>query len=220
MRLFRSGKIAKVRFDSLYLRVSCVLLCAALAASAQAQTTRGAAFAAADWAIDTENAPALADAIVILLKSGSVLEPNDPYSVAPLVGVLKALEGGASLADQLASLSRRGQIGGAPRRDIVLMQGETYREDIQVAPDEAAFVEARLKRFSGAADTDLRLFWENGALIEEDLGPETGVLGVGNYLEFWPEACASVRIELTNRGQGTGYVAILVPQSRQDACPE
>ncbi|MCV6592368.1 MAG: hypothetical protein OIF48_05405 [Silicimonas sp.] len=185
-----------------------------------AEDIRSGAARAAEWALEQENAPALADAITLLLDSGAALDPDDPFSVADLVTSLRRLDGGVALAKTLEARQSRGQFDGAPRQTLTLAAGESREIPMTMVPGEAALIEARLWRGAGGADIDLILRDDEGRVIAEDTGPETGVEGYGVFVEFFPETCLDLTVTLENRGADPARIAVLAPLSLRDSCEE
>ena len=173
---------------------------------------------AAEWAVETGRADALADSIRLLLETGHSLDADNPFSVADLIEALESLPGGRDLATDIRATAARGQIGGASRRDVDLAPGEVLRIAMLMAPEEYALVEARLFRGGGDADLDIRVFDETGQLLASDIGTETGIEGFGAYAEFWSPTCLAVIIEAENTGTAPGRVALLAPQSGRRSC--
>ena len=173
---------------------------------------------AAQWAVESQNAQALADILTLAETSGGSFAIDDPFSVADLMTALRAMPGGAALASAIEADASRGQIGGAPRQDFALESGSEYRVSAILAKGEAAFIEARLKSGSTNADIDLSVLGEDGSVLAQDVGAETGVVGYGAFVDLYPSVCAPVTIEVVNKGAGAAEVVLLVPQSEQQIC--
>ena len=131
---------------------------------------------------------------------------------------LRAMPGGAELADALTSTSSRGQFGGAPRIDITVEPGAAHVEELVLAAKETAWIEARLWKDQDGADIDIELLDAKGQLLGKDTGVETGIDGVGALLEHWSETCQSVTLRVSNQGNVAGRVAVIVPQSSRSTC--
>lgn len=185
---------------------------------AQANAKRLAALAAVEMSIEAKNGQALAESIMLLLEAGHSLEVDDPFTVQPLMVALRGLPEGKDLADGLSNFVARGQIGGAPRVDLVIAAGEAHSQTIRLMSQEPAFVEIRLRKGSDLADIDLQILGPDQKLIVADEGPETGRVGYGNLVEFWPEACVEVTVDITNRGDGDADLVLLIPQSLHTTC--
>ena len=173
---------------------------------------------AARWAVEAGNAAALADVIARGRALGGSFAADDPYSLMGFLNALEGLDGGAALAADLRATASRGQLGGAPRQDFTLAAGEERALSVLLVPHERAFVEARLKRGSEAADIDLRVTGPEGALLAEDTGPETGIFGVGALVSHFPESCMPAIITVANTGTTAAEVALLVPLSPRQDC--
>ena len=185
-----------------------------------AQDLRKSALAAADWAVSVRNPQALADSIGLLLNSGYSAEPDDPFSVATMLDELRSMKGGAELAASLEAEQARGQLDGARRTVVRLGPGETTAVPMTMVARENALIEARLWRDADGADIDIQVRGPDGELIAEDTGPETGIVGYGVFVEFRPETCLAISLELTNKGTKAGRLAILAPLSLRDTCEE
>ncbi len=199
--------------------LSVVVLTTALS-SALAQDLRKSARASADWAISTKNPDALADSIGMLLDSGYSIEADDPFSVSGFLAELRAMDGGAVLADQIEADRSRGQLDGSKRKVVTLGAGETHVEPMTMVAREPALIEARLWRGFEDADIDIEVLGPEGAPIAQDVGPETGITGIGAFVEFRPETCLAITLEITNRSNTEARLAILAPLSLRDICEE
>lgn len=198
----------------------CVFILSSAISPVNAEDLRKSARVSAGWAISTANHQALADSIGILLDSGYSIHPDDPFSVANLLTELRAMDGGAVLADEIETERARGQLDGAKRKVVTLSAGETHVEHMTMVSRESALIEARLFRGSEGADIDIEVLGSDGSDIAKDLGPETGIPGIGVFVEFWPESCLPISLEITNRGTREGRLAILAPLSLRDTCEE
>ena len=185
-----------------------------------AQDLRKSALAAAEWAVSARNPQALADSIGLLLDSGYSTDPDDPFSVSVWLEELRGMDSGQALAEELEARQARGQLDGARRTVVRLAPGETMALPMTMVAREPALIEARLWRGSDEADVDLQVLGPDGATIAEDAGPDTGIVGYGVFVEFRPDTCLAIMVELTNRGTGEGRLAVLAPLSLRDTCEE
>lgn len=216
MSVWQTKAIELVLRNSLFVAFGLV----SMAGPVLAEDIHKSARTAADWAMSEENPLALADSIKLLLESGSALDPDDPFSVADLLDGLREMEGGASLAEELENSASRGQLDGARRTVVTLEPGETHIQPMTMVARESAFIEARLWRDSEGADIDMRVLGPSGETIADDGGPDSGIPGVGTFVEFWPETCVAITLEIVNRGDRSGRFAIRAPLSLRDTCEE
>lgn len=186
--------------------------------STRAGEARHHALVAAEWALTQENTAALADSLALYLDEGGTLVPDDPFSARDLLEGLRGLSGGDALAEALLATRSRGQIGGAPRVDIVLNPGESHEIPLQLAAQEKSWIEARLWRGAAGADVDLDLRDADGTRLTADLDPQTGIEGIGAWLELLPDKCTSAILSVSNKGNAPAQVAVLIPQSRRGQC--
>ena len=94
-----------------------------------ASDLRNNARVAAEWAIERGNPEALADSINLYLDLGGGIEADDPFSVVPYLEALRAMEGGTEPATELLAVKSRGQLGGAPRTDVVHGHEKAFRQN-------------------------------------------------------------------------------------------
>lgn len=166
---------------------------------------------AADWAIETGNAAALADSIRLLIDAGATADPDAPFSVAAYLEKLATMEGGAGQVDALRARSARGQVDGAPRMELSLAAKEIRTMTLTMVPGEDAFVEARTANLDTGIEILLR-GPDGEILVTEPIGE------FGFYYEFVPETCFSIDVEISNPGSDTQRVAIFSPLSDRDTC--
>ncbi|MEM1234001.1 MAG: hypothetical protein AAGH70_07725 [Pseudomonadota bacterium] len=198
-------------------RLAGLAMALALPLAVGAESLRDIQIAAA-WALEKGNAPALADILARGESLGGSFAADDPFTLASYLEALSNLPSGAELASALTSRAARGQLGGAPRRDFVLAPGATREVAFLLADDERSFIEARLKRGSEGADIDLMLLGEAGTALAKDVGPETGIPGVGALIMHLPEVCARVTVSVSNAGAAPAEIALLVPLSARQTC--
>ncbi len=181
------------------------------------QQARDAANTLAEWAIETENPDVLAAALELAFSGGATLDQDDPWSMADFAQSLAAMPGGAALLAALDQTATRGVISGTTRFETVLAPGAHESVTLTVAREERAVIEARLKRGSTGADLDVVVFADD-VQIAAETGPESGIEGVGVYIEFFPETCMAVTVEISNLGQGTANAVFLAPASSLVGC--
>lgn len=195
--------------------------------SAQAQNStpslmeqKTAARVMADWAIEEQRAEVLGQAIALLLRSGASDVAGPPDSVHDLLGALRAMPGGLQLAEWVLADRARGVAlgGGNSRIELALEAGEVHRETLVMAGGEPALIEVRLYRGSDGADAELTIRDAGGTVIGSDLGPETGIEGQMAFVEFTPEDCVSVEVQIRNAGQGAGRMVVLAPPTFGQGC--
>ncbi len=130
------------------------------------------------------------------------------------------LDGALSLTFRDLSAAGRGGTVGVTRAEISLAPVESAFFDLAFQAREPAILEARLKRGSDGAGVDLRVTDVGGAMLAQDLGPETGRPGFGLYVEWLPPDRVAARAELNNRGAGEAYVVMLTQPSSETRCGE
>lgn len=188
------------------------------AASAVALDNRQSAQIAARWAVEARNPQALADSLSVLLKEGSTLDREDPFSVSHLADELAVMPGGPDLLEAVLASNSRGQLGGAARLDLELAPGEAHEVEVVLVGRELTWVEARLWRGSEGADIDVVLTGTDGTGLAADTQPQTGVEGIAALLDVWVETCTRARLRITNAGTAAGRVALFVPQTTRPNC--
>lgn len=160
-------------------------------------------------------------ALEMYVDGGAVFDANDPWDASALLSEALALASGrAGLEARLAVLSggRRGVVQGPTRLDTSLQPGEVLRQNFIMANGELAAIALRLKGSSNGADLDLRVVSETGGVIAEDMGPETGVPGIGLFVEWSVQGCDAVDVEVTNQGSGAASFVMMAPPSPTDPC--
>ncbi|SDO35678.1 hypothetical protein SAMN05216196_10538 [Lutimaribacter pacificus] len=186
---------------------------AARRAAAEAQSAEGAR---------TGDAALLIAGLRGLLASGATLAPDDPWNASAYMARLRELsaESGDAHARDIAILTARarGSSGGFSRFDLELAPGADEAFTLRVVGAEAAIVEARLKRGSGAADVDLIVTGPDGAVRGSDIGPSSGIVGIAAYVEFVPETCLDITATLVNAGTETARIAVISPPALEPRC--
>lgn len=188
--------------------------------TARAADLRQSAWLIAEWALARENPTALADSITLYLDEGGNLDQGDPFSALAMIEALRAMPGGAALAEEIVATRARGQFGGASRIDILLAPQSEHVADLRLVGGEVSWIEARLWQGSQGANIDLEMHDADGNLLGEDLAEDTGVEGVAALLEVWADACVDARLRIANSGAAPGRVAILIPQSARANCED
>lgn len=205
-----------------YLAFMLGLLVATKAAPQDAGPTRAQAEALAQRGAATSNPADLIAGLRGLLNTGATLADDDPWNALDLLHRLKAInvkQGGAYAKDiALLQATPRGSSGGFSRFDLDLSPGAREAMRLTVVADEAAIVEVRLKRGSGAADIDLFVTDASGAFVIQDAGPQSGILGIAAYVEFLPETCLDILATLVNAGTDVAHVAVIAPPALDPRC--
>lgn len=181
---------------------------------------RAAAREMADWAIVENRAEALAVAIGLMLDAGASDAAGVPFSVHDDLLALKNLPGGEELARNVLQERARGVAlgGGNSRIELVLNAGDVHTETLVMAANEPALVEVRLYRSSIGADADLTIRDATGRVVGRDVGPLTGIVGDMAYVEFTPETCLSVDVQIVNAGDATAHMVVLAPPALGRGC--
>lgn len=149
------------------------------------------------------------------LRAGSALDSDDPFSIAQMAKALVEMTG-APLPPP-PDTAARGVIAGISRLDMTLLPGDSLTVPLMLAAEEPAIIEARLKRGSDGADLDIRVTGPDGVL-GQDIGPANGVVGQGIYLEFIPDRCLEVSVDITNAGSTEARAVMLAPASARIGC--
>ncbi len=192
------------------------LMCGAL--DSRASELRHSAWTLAHWALEAGNAAALSDNLIVYVQEGGTLVADDPFSALPLIAGLRALPGGERLAAQVLATRARGQFGGTPRIDLTLGPGQTHQAPLRLVADEITWIEARLWRGADGADIDITLRAQDGTVLAQDSDPGAGTEGAGALIQFAPQSCLDVTLQVINAGTGAGRVAIMIPQSLRTTC--
>lgn len=181
---------------------------------------RAAAREMATWAIEAGKAAPLATAIGLLLETGATEKENAPFSVFRELQALRSLPGGADLTRKLLEERSRGVAlgGGNSRIELVLQSGDTHIETLVMAANEPALVEVRLYRGSIGADADLTVRSSAGQVLGRDTGPLTGIVGEMAFVEFTPDTCLSVDVQIVNAGDATAHMVVLAPPALGQGC--
>jgi hypothetical protein len=181
---------------------------------------RAAAMEMARWALEEKRAEPLAAAISLLLAAGATDQADAPLSVHAELQALRALPGGAALARGVLEERARGVAlgGGNSRIELVLNPGETHFETLVMAAREPALVEVRLYRVSVGADADLTVRDKDGGVLGRDTGPQTGIVGEMAFVEFTPETCLAVEIQISNAGDAPAHMVVLAPPALGQGC--
>lgn len=188
---------------------------------AQDATSRRAAETLALWAIENDADMALLSGLSGLLAAGATLDPDDPWRAFDYAQILRdKAQNDPQLLEQLSlQLSQpRGVVDGISRIDAVIEPGEILTVMLQMAQDEMAFVEARVKRDGSSATIDLIVKSETGETLASDIGPATGVEEIGTFAQWFSEHCERVEVIVSNTGPVPARVVMMAPPSQQNAC--
>lgn len=181
---------------------------------------RAAAREMARWAMAEERPEALAVAIDLLMQAGASDEADVPFSVHEELTALRAMPEGEALAREVVQERARGVAlgGGNSRIELILNAGDVHIETLVMAAKEPALVEVRLYRGSIGADADVTIRDATGQVVGRDVGPLTGIVGEMAYVEFTPDACLSVEVQITNAGDATAHMVVLAPPALGQGC--
>lgn len=183
--------------------------------------TRRAAEALAIWGLENDANLALLGGLSGLLAAGVLLDPDDPWRAHDYAETLRQRAGrDAGILSQLSLLMARprGVLDGISRIDAVLEPGENLTVTLQMAKAETALVEARIKNDGKEADIDLVVKSLTGETLASDVGPATGIEGIGTFVQWVPPACDLVDVIVTNVGAVSVRVVMMAPPSRQESC--
>lgn len=195
----------------------------AAAETANSDELRQAAETLAPLALETGDGDLLVAVISALLGGGATLAGDDPWGVAGLMARLRAVDADSGLyRTGIARLESRGRgvISGPNRYDSTLAGGAEEEFRLLVAANEHAIAEARLKKGAGAADIDLVVRTAEGEILTSDIGSDTGILGFGAYVEWWPDRCGEVIVTIRNTTDISAGVVFLAPRAQAQSCDE
>jgi hypothetical protein len=195
----------------------------ASAESVNSDELRQAAEMLAPLAAETGDGELLVAVISGLLDGGATLESDDPWGVADLMALLRAVDADSgNYRTEIAQLQSRmrGVISGPNRYDSTLAGGSEEEFRLVVAAHEHAIAEARLKKGAAAADIDLIVRTVEGEVLTSDVGTDTGILGIGAYVEWWPEICGEVIVTVRNTTDVSAGVVFLAPRAVAQSCDE
>lgn len=196
----------------------------AAAQSVNSDELRQAAETLAPLAVETGDGELLVAVISGLLDGGATLEGDDPWGVADLMARLREVDADSGLYRiEITRLESRmrGVISGPNRYDSTLAGGAEEEFRLVVAAREHAIAEARLKKgAAAAADIDLIVRTVEGEVLTSDIGTDTGILGIGAYVEWWPESCGEVVVTVRNTTDVSAGVVFLAPRAVAQGCDE
>ncbi|MFK7765417.1 MAG: hypothetical protein AB8B62_19295 [Roseobacter sp.] len=187
----------------------------------QDAASRRAAETLALWAVENDADMALLSGLSGLLAAGATLDPDDPWRAFEYAQILRNnAQNDPQLLHHLSlQLSQtRGVVDGISRIDAVIEPGETLTVMLQMAQDEMAFVEARIKRDGSSATIDLIIKSETGETLASDIGPTTGVEDIGTFAQWFSEHCEHVEVIVFNTGPVPARVVMMAPPSLQNVC--